>query len=101
MQRVVRDCVVDGAADGGLLWEVARGQAVAARARYDVVGRVLVAVGCLQAGVVHNVEECVDLEALVGIDGLAFAVDKGHGQMCRIDAAGEQQAGVVVDALIV
>ena len=61
----------------------------------------LVGVSCLVTCCFHNFEDGVNANALVGIQICAFAVHERLWEVERVDAAGEELAGVVVFGFIV
>lgn len=101
MQLVVRDGRGDVVCYSGDLGEVALREAFPGRATHDVVGGVLVGVGCFVAGGVDDFKDGVDAEAGVGVDGDAFSVFERLREVGGVDAAGEEESGVVVYGFVV
>ena len=101
VESVVGDRVVDGGRDCCDLGEIADCQTSAAGATDDVVGWMLVGVGCLMAGGGNDLKDGVDADSLMRIDVYAFAVLLDLWEICSIDASREQECVIVVLRFIV
>jgi len=49
----------------------------------------------------HDLEDCVRAQVSMRVDGRAFAINDGQGEVGWVDAAAEQEGVVVVNSFIV
>lgn len=57
----------------------------------------LVGIGCLFAGLMHEFKDCVYAETTMRVDLFALAVNELLGKIVRVDTTGEELGRVVVE----